>query len=211
MFLGVEEFNRLPLKFTMNRYRIRQLPLVLANPTVVLGMPTDSRLSERPGRRFPPGMFWGIIAVMPTQATYDDANLILKLFELRREEKMRQARQWFATNFTPTSIEDAQKLIAPGTQENAYFRMVVSYWEMVASFVTSGVLNQELFFESGGELLFVWERVRELLPSFRAASKNPIAWKNLENRGEPLHQAHGSLWPGNVSHLATDDPHRRGR
>ena len=96
---------------------------------------------------------------------------------------MRQARQWFAANFSAATLEEAQKLIPPGSQENAYFRMVVSYWEMVASFITSGVLNQDLFFQSGGELLFVWERVRPIMPAFRAMMKNPEAWKNLEKIG----------------------------
>jgi hypothetical protein len=117
---------------------------------------------------------------MQNQATYDDANLILRLFELRRDEKLRQARAWFAANCAASSIEELQRLAPPGTEENAYMRMVTSYWEMAASFVTSGVLNQELFFQSAGELLFVWERVRELVPQLRAFSKNPRAYHNLE-------------------------------
>jgi len=120
---------------------------------------------------------------MATQATYDDANLILRLFELRREEKLRQARNWFAMNFAASTVEECMKLIPMGSQENAYFRMVISYWDMAASFVTSGVLNQELFLESGGELLFVWERVRELVPLMRQMFKNPESWKNLETVG----------------------------
>jgi hypothetical protein len=59
-------------------------------------------------------------------------------------------------------------------------RMVISYWEMVASFVTSGVLNQDLYFQSGGELLFVWEQLREVVPAHRAFTKNPHAYHNLE-------------------------------
>ncbi len=120
---------------------------------------------------------------MPTQATYEDANLILRLFELRREEKLRQARDWFAQNFAAASMEEVQKIAPQGSKENAYVRMVLGYWEMVASFITSGVLNQELFFESGGEMLFVWERVRDLAPQFRAFMKNPTMWKNLETVG----------------------------
>ena len=58
--------------------------------------------------------------------------------------------------------------------------MVVTYWEMVASFVTSGVLNQQLFFQSGRELLFVWERVRDLVPLTRQANKDPMQYHNLE-------------------------------
>lgn len=125
---------------------------------------------------------------MFTQATYNDVNLILRLFELRREEKLRQARDWFAKNFVASSLEEMQKLAPLGSQENAYFRMVVSYWEMAASFVTSGVLNRELFFQSGGELLFVWERVRPLLPAFREMTKNPESWKNLEAVGNAFIQ-----------------------
>ena len=120
---------------------------------------------------------------MPTQATYEDANLILRLFELRREEKLRKAREWFAANFTPASLEDVQRIAPLGSQENAYMRMVVSYWEMAASLVTSGVLNQELFFQSAGELMFVWERVRTLVPAQREFTRNPHYWGNLETVG----------------------------
>ena len=59
-------------------------------------------------------------------------------------------------------------------------RMVVSYWETAASFITSGVLNQDLFFQSSGECLYVWERIREVVPAMREYSKNPNAFRNLE-------------------------------
>jgi hypothetical protein len=81
-----------------------------------------------------------------------------------------------------------------GSQENAYVRMVLSYWEMAASFVTSGVLNQELFFQSNGELLLVCEKVRALAPAFRAFTRNPESWKNLETVGNAyikFVQSHG--------------------
>jgi hypothetical protein len=132
---------------------------------------------------------------VPNQATYDDANLILRLYELRREEKLRQAREWFAMNFTATTPEEVQKLMPMGSQQNTYFRMVVSYWDMAASFVTSGVLNQDLFLETNGELLFVWERVRELAPAFREMTKNPEAWHNLEKVGNAFIQKMQSKGP----------------
>jgi hypothetical protein len=121
---------------------------------------------------------------MPTQpATYEDANLVLRLYELRREEKLRTARAWFAANFMASTFEDMQRIAPPGSTENAYLRMVSSYWEMVASLVTSGVLNQELFFQSGGELLFVWTRLQDVTPYYREATQNPYAWHNLEMVG----------------------------
>ena len=115
-----------------------------------------------------------------SQATYDDVNLILRLFELRREEKIRQARDWFIKSFKARNAEEFMALCPPGSETNAYYRMVVTYWDMAASFVTSGVLNQELFFQSGGELLFVWERMRDVVPYFRETYKNPGIGKNLE-------------------------------
>ena len=116
---------------------------------------------------------------MANQATYDDANLLLRLYELRREEMMRKARQWFLT-FSPENPEHLQKVGTMGSQENAYFRMVASYWDMAASLVTAGVLNQELFLENSGELAFVWERIRKLVPETRARMNNPKYFKSLE-------------------------------
>jgi hypothetical protein len=117
---------------------------------------------------------------MDIQPTYDDVNLILRLYELRREQKMREAREWFATNLKANNLDELAVLCPPGSKESAYFRMVISYWEMVSSFITSGVLNQELFFQSGGELLFVWERFKGLVPLTREAYKNPTLYLNLE-------------------------------
>src|SRR5262249_38282102 len=75
-----------------------------------------------------------------TRPTYDDVSLILKLYEMRRDEKLRAARGWFAANFKVKTIEEWQKLCPPGSDPNASYRMVTSYWEMVASFITGGVL-----------------------------------------------------------------------
>ena len=112
--------------------------------------------------------------------TYEDAKLVLELYEMRREPRMRDARQWFAASFRAKTVEELVKLCPPGSEQNASYRMVTSYWELVASLVTGGVLNQELFFQSGRELLFCWTRVRELVPHVRAQNRNPIEWKNLE-------------------------------
>jgi hypothetical protein len=80
---------------------------------------------------------------------------------------MRKARSWFTANCKVKSYDELLKLAPSGTDENASVRMVTSYWDLVASFMTSGVLNKELFFQSGRELLLVWERVRDYLPSMR--------------------------------------------
>jgi len=117
---------------------------------------------------------------MATEATHADANLILKLYELRRDEKLRAARDWFATEFFPTSMEDFKPVQAPGSKENTYFRMVTSYWDMAASFVESGVLNADLFLKSGGEMLFVWAKMGDFVPQMRQATGHPDYLANIE-------------------------------
>ena len=115
-----------------------------------------------------------------TTATYDDANLILRLYEMRREERMRAARAWFGGSFKARTFEEWTALCPPGTEENASYRMVTTYWEMVASFVTSGVLNRELFFQSGRELLYVWEKAKEVIVAVRTAQKDATYLRNVE-------------------------------
>lgn len=121
---------------------------------------------------------------MHPRPTYDDANLILRLYEMRREARMRQARAWFTAKCKGVqSFDDLLKLAPAGSDENASYRQVVTYWDLVASFMVSGILHRELFFQSGRELLLVWERVRDLVPSMREAYKDPNYLKNLETVG----------------------------
>jgi len=121
---------------------------------------------------------------MHPRPTYDDANLILRLHVMRREERMRQARAWFTASCKGVqAYEDLMKLAPAGSEENASYRMVVTYWELVASFIASGILHKELFFQNGRELLLVWERVKDFLPSVREVYKDPLYLKNLESVG----------------------------
>lgn len=93
---------------------------------------------------------------------------------------MREARRWFMKEFKAKTLDDLDKLCPVGSVENESFRMVVSYWEMVSSFVTSGVLQKDLFFESGRELLLTYERVSATLPALRERSSDARFLKNLE-------------------------------
>ena len=92
---------------------------------------------------------------MQARATYDHATLILQLYEMRREERMRKARARFVASFRPKTLDELAAVCPPGSDESASYRMVVTYWEMVASFITANVLDQELFFQSGRELLLL--------------------------------------------------------
>ena len=117
------------------------------------------------------------------QGTHEDAKLILQLYDLRREERMRKAREWMGSEFRATTLEEAMKVAPPGSGMNASYRMVTTYWDMVATFIVNGVLNQELFFQSGRELLFTWEKVKPVVLEMRVARKNPNILKNLEKAG----------------------------
>ena len=122
---------------------------------------------------------------MDNQATYDDVNLILKLYELRREDRLRDARK-FLGGLKVKTLAELQAACPPGSEQDASFRMATSYWEMAASFITSGVLNQELFAESGGELLFVWTKIQDIVPELRKAFSNPKYLSNLETVGNAM-------------------------
>lgn len=115
-------------------------------------------------------------------ATPADAELILKLYEMRREPEMRKARNWFLT-FWPESTDDYVKIgMAMGSQENAWLRQVTSYWEMVAALVQHGTLNRELFLEPSisGELFFMFSKIEPFLKELREKMNSPTAFSNVE-------------------------------
>jgi hypothetical protein len=117
-----------------------------------------------------------------------DAELLLRLYELRREEKLRRAREWMIGKFQADSLESLEKQIPPGSEENAFFRMALSYWDMAASLVNHGLPKEDLFFENTSEFWLIWEKVRHLAPALREARKNPLAWKNLETLARKYEQ-----------------------
>jgi hypothetical protein len=117
-------------------------------------------------------------------ATYEDAALVMKLYELRREEKLRKARDWFQREFKASSLREFEEKCPYGSEENAYVRMVASYWEMAASFMVQAIVHEELFFTSNGEMLGVWEKLKPVAEELRKAFSNPLLYKNLEKAAE---------------------------
>jgi hypothetical protein len=112
--------------------------------------------------------------------TFDDATLILRLYELRREEKLRAARDWYRTRFVPQSFEEVKSIAQGGGDENTSYRMVTTYWDMACSFVACGVLHPELFIQSGGESRMIWSRVEEFVPRIRQEMGMPWFLGNIE-------------------------------
>jgi hypothetical protein len=107
----------------------------------------------------------------------EEAGLILKLYELRREETMRKARDWYFTEFHPESMDDYTKALF--SEHSGHLRMVTSYWEMAAALVNHGAISMELFNDTNGEHIGVFGKLEPLLPQLRAAYV-PTAFANLE-------------------------------
>ena len=101
----------------------------------------------------------------PTTA---DAELLLHLYEVRRDAELRRARQWFLTEFKATDWMEIKLRYLSHSEEDRYFRMTTSYWEMVGTLVNRGVLHQELFFDHTGEDIVTWDRCKEWVAAARA-------------------------------------------
>jgi hypothetical protein len=95
---------------------------------------------------------------------YESADLILKLYDLRREETMRKARAWMVS-FNPESAQDVLDVLFG--EHSAYFRQVVSYWDMAASLVLAGAIDEEMFAEANGEHLFHFAKIEPFLEELR--------------------------------------------
>jgi hypothetical protein len=120
---------------------------------------------------------------MPKKPTVADAQLILQLYDLRREAEMRKARHWWAADFFPQSADDFMKVAwAFGTQENAWLRQVGGYWNIVASFVLQGVLNEELFLQPGfsGELFVIYAKIHPHVKELRKKLDDPEFFRTIE-------------------------------
>jgi len=120
---------------------------------------------------------------MPKKPTATDAQLIMQLYDLRREPEMRKARNWWLGEFWPQSADDFVKIAgAMGTQENNWLRQVGGYWSMAASFVLHGALSEELFIQPAvsGEMVFVFAKVHPFLKELREKMGDPQMFGNIE-------------------------------
>jgi hypothetical protein len=130
--------------------------------------------------------------------THEQVNLMLRLYDIRREPRLREAREWYMSHFNPKTPEEMMTLYPPGSQENAFMRMVFSYWDMVASIVNRGLIDEEFFFENSGEQWVVWERLKPVVPAFRTMFKNPMVFSNLEKHVAAMDRWREKRAPGST-------------
>src|SRR5436305_10992692 len=137
--------------------------------------------------------------IMATKPTYEQAQLHLQVYEQRRETRLRQARDWFFQNYFPETMADGMKLAAPGTENGAFFGMVIGYWEQACALLNYGLLHEDLFFETSGEFFGVWELLKPVVPQFRErfADKNLLA--NLEKAAQRYEAWSERRSPGHVA------------
>ncbi|HMD21581.1 MAG TPA: hypothetical protein VKH40_14735 [Alloacidobacterium sp.] len=114
---------------------------------------------------------------MPTP--FESAQLNLQLFDLRREPVLRAARTWFLLEFNPDSLEDLVTLVSG--ERNAAFRMVLSYWDMAASLVTTGAIDGDAFRAAHGEIFATFSKIQPYLAEIRIASAEPDLCKHIES------------------------------
>lgn len=136
---------------------------------------------------------------MTTKPTHEQAQLHLQVYDLRREAKLRQARDWFQQNYFAETVEDAMQLAAPGTEPGTYVGMVIGYWEQACALLNHGLLHEELFFETSGEFFGIWEQLKNVAPQFREQFKEPHMLENMEKAAQRYEAWSEKRSPGHVA------------
>ena len=136
---------------------------------------------------------------MATKPTHEQGQLQLQLYDLRREARLRQARDWFNNNYFVDSLDDAMRIAAPGTEAGTFAMMVFGYWDQACAFLNHGLLHEDLFFETSGEFFWVWERVRGIVQGGRERFRNPGFLAHLEKAAQRYEKWIEARSPGHIA------------
>jgi len=131
--------------------------------------------------------------------TFEQAQLQLKLYDLRREPKLRQARDWYWQNYWADSLDEAMRVAPMGTEAGTFFMMVVSYWDQACAYLNYGLLHGDLFFETSGEFFGVWERLKPSIAEGRKLWSNPLFMANLEKAANRFEAWSEKRAPGQIA------------
>jgi len=138
---------------------------------------------------------------MATKPTHEQAQLHLQVYDLRREERLRQARDWFQQKYNAQSFDEAMKLMQPGSESSAYTGMVIGYWEQACALLNYGLLHEGLFFETSGEFFNVWEKLSKAVPEFREKFGDKHMLENLEKAAERYEAWAERRSPGSIAKM----------
>ena len=121
---------------------------------------------------------------METKPTHEQGQLHLQMYDLRREARLREGREWFFKNYIVETFDDAARIAAPGTEAGALAMMVLSYWDQACAFLNYGLLHEDLFFETSGEFFGVWELAKPMVPQARERLANKQYLGHLEKAAQ---------------------------
>lgn len=136
---------------------------------------------------------------MDAKPTYEQAQLHLQIYEMRREARLRQARDWFFKNYFADTVEDAHRVAPFGSEGGTFAMMVLSYWDQACAFLNYGLLHEDLFFETSGEFFGVWERAKGVVPGFRKMFANEMFLSNIEKAAARYEAWIERRSPGNLA------------
>ena len=136
---------------------------------------------------------------METKPTHEQAQLHLQVYDLRREARLRQARDWFQQNYRAQTFDDAMRLMAPGTESGTFVGMVIGYWEQACALLNYGLLHEDLFFETSGEFFGVWELLKPVVPEFRERFADKQMLSNLEKAAQRYEAWSERRSPGHIA------------
>jgi hypothetical protein len=136
---------------------------------------------------------------METKPSHEQAQLHLQIYDLRREARLRQARDWFFKNYIVDTFEDAMRIAPPGTESGALASMVISYWEQACALLNYGLLHEDLFFETSGEFFGVWELVKAIVPQARERFADKQFLAHLEKAAKRYESWSERRTPGHIA------------
>ncbi len=136
---------------------------------------------------------------MGTTPTHEQGQLHLQVYDLRREARLRQARDWFFRNYLVETLEDSMRIAPPGTENGALAMQVLSYWEQACALLNYGLLHEDLFFETSGEFFGVWERVKPVTAALRKQFSNSLFLGHLEKAATRFESWSESRSPGHIA------------
>lgn len=136
---------------------------------------------------------------MGSKPTHEQAQLHLQVYDLRREARLREARDWFQKNYIVETVDDAMRIAAPGTEGGTFTGMVIGYWEQACALLNYGLLNEDLFFETSGEFFGVWELLKPVVPQFRERFADQNLLGNLERAAQRFEAWSERRAPGHIA------------
>jgi hypothetical protein len=136
---------------------------------------------------------------MDAKTTHEQAQLHLQIYDMRREARLREGRDWFFKNFFVDNLEDWMRIAGPGTEKGGLAMMVLTYWDQACAMLNYGLLHEDLFFETSGEFFGVWERIKPVVPQARERFVSKQFLAHLEKAAQRYEAWIESRSPGHIA------------